>query len=131
MGCHCPPNAITCEASFVGGDVEQSKCYDVVTFRYQVCDAKAEQGDVLSLKMDLIKNVFRPDREFVFPLMGKRKCVRNWLDIYEWLCYSPLKEGGFCLLCVLFTDDLFSKKSQSQRLFTIPFQPTSDSKRRF
>ena len=44
-----PTNAITCEASLVGGEVDQSKCYDVGTFRNQVCDAKAEQGDVLSL----------------------------------------------------------------------------------
>ena len=99
------------------------------TFRNQLCDAKADQGDVLSLKMGLIKNVFRPDRKFVSPMMGKIKFVRNWFDIYEWLCYSPLKEGVF-FLWVLFTDDLYSKKSQSQRSFTIAFQPTSDSKRR-
>ena len=88
-GLSSPTNAITCEASCVGGVVEQSKCFDVCTFRNQLCDAKAGQGDVLSLKMDLIKNVFKPDREFVFPLMGKRKFVRDWLDIYISGCAIP------------------------------------------
>ena len=48
-GVSSPTNAITCKASF-GGDVEQSKCYNVGTFINQLCDAKADQGDVLSLK---------------------------------------------------------------------------------
>ena len=66
--------------------------------------------------------------------MFSHSLVKENLYVTGWIYTSgcaipPLKEGGFCRLCVLFTDDLCSKKT-TQRLFTIPFQPTSDSKRR-
>ena len=50
--------------------------------------------------------------------------------MYEWLCYSPSKVGGFCLVCVLFGDDLCSKRNQLRHLLQIPFTPSSDSTRR-
>ena len=71
-----------------------------------------------------------PDKTYVFPLICKRKFVHRWFDIYDWLCYSSSKDGGFCLFCVLFADDLCRQKIRSQCLFTFTFKTSSDSTRR-
>ena len=51
----------------------------------------------------------------------------NWLCQYEWLCYSPSSDGGFCLICVLFGDEC--KTIRMKKLFSEPLKHFKDSKK--
>lgn len=59
-------------------------------------------------RLTIVKNVWRPDTNYVFPKVfdGKqnRRFNRKFLDDskYQWLAYSHLKSGLFCRGCVLF-----------------------------
>lgn len=57
-------------------------------------------------KLKLMKNHFRPDNKFDFPVRQHRcknlKFKLSWLDHFPWLVYSKVKNGGYCLPCVLF-----------------------------
>ena len=60
-------------------------------------------------KFDLIQNVWKPSKEFVFPEtiepMGrKRQFQYKHLQQYSWLVYAKYLDGCFCLPCVLFGD---------------------------
>ena len=77
--------------------VPLSNCnrYDVATYK-----AKAPYLSDAEQK-DLIKNVFVPDENFVFP--ETERCFRfEWLKEFPWLCYSPSEDAVYCLSCVLF-----------------------------
>ena len=60
-------------------------------------------------KEKLMKNVFVPKSNFVFPITKRHFCY-NWLDLYPWLAYSPVCDGAYCLFCVLFCNKVFTGK---------------------
>ena len=60
-------------------------------------------------KEKLIKNVFVPKSNFVFPIK-KRHFYYNWLGLYPWLAYSPVRDGAYCLFCVLFCNKVVTRK---------------------
>ena len=56
---------------------------------------------MLCQKYALIKNVFKPDQYFSFPVT-ERNFVFSWINTFTWLCYSRWEDGAYCLQCVLF-----------------------------
>ena len=75
-------------------DFDNVNQYDIALYRERV-----KGMNKLEIE-NLIKNVFKPDKIFVFPKTGKR-CFRYvWLERYPWLCYSPSTDGAYCLPCV-------------------------------
>ena len=85
--------------------VKLSNCnrYDVATYK-----AKAPYLSD-SERKDLIKNVFVPDENFVFP-ETERYFRFEWLKEFPWLCYSPSEDAAYCLSCVLFGYKFVGKK---------------------
>ena len=77
--------------------------------------------------LDLIKNVFKPDKSFVFLKKGGRSFLYKWLEEYSWLCYSPSVDGAFCLPCVLFGDQFPAKKHKVKRLLSEPMSHWPDA----
>ncbi|XP_028417240.1 52 kDa repressor of the inhibitor of the protein kinase-like [Dendronephthya gigantea] len=71
---------------------------------------------------NLIRNVFKPDKKYSFPKTNGRSFRYEWLDLYPWLCYSPLKDGAFCLSCVLFGDRFPGKALKIKNLFSEPLR---------
>ena len=89
--------------------------YDVATYR--------EKAPHLSYseKVDLIKNVFVPEKNFCFP-ETTRSFKYEWLLLFPWLCYSPSEDASYCLSCVLFGHDFPTKASRVKNLFSQPFR---------
>jgi hypothetical protein len=58
--------------------------------------------------MQILTNLWVPEVTYKFPLVEKNK-TRNlrfqhrWLQLYKWLAYSEIKQGGFCKVCVVFS----------------------------
>ena len=70
---------------------------------------------------NLIKNVFKPDEHYSFPKSADGRSFKyNWLTMYSWLCYSPSKDGAFCLACVLFGDCFPGRAGKISNLFSKP-----------
>ena len=65
---------------------------------------------------NLIKNVYKPEKHFPFPKTNGRGFRYEWLELYPWLYYSPLKDGGYCLSCVLFCDRFLGKAGKLKNL---------------
>lgn len=60
-----------------------------------------------SQRFDLLKNVWVPSKNYVFPLLQKfeargLKFCYKWLEEFSWLTYSELHQGAFCISCVAF-----------------------------
>ena len=94
--------------------IHKSK-YDVATYR--------EKAPHLSYgeKVDLIKNVFVPEKNFRFP--GTTRSFKyEWLLLFPWLCYSPSEDAFYCLSCVLFGHDFPTKAFRIKNLFSQPFR---------
>lgn len=57
-------------------------------------------------KIYIIQSVWTPDAKYNFPTTDHSKFKRTfqfkWLEVFQWLAYSKIKEGGFCKFCVLF-----------------------------
>jgi hypothetical protein len=55
-------------------------------------------------KTDVLKNAWQPDIHFRFPSSGPRnlKFQLSWLRDYEWLRYSAIEDGAYCLWCAVF-----------------------------
>ena len=47
--------------------------------------------------------------------------------MYPWLCYSPSKDGAYCLSCVLFGDRFPDKAGRISRLFSEPLRYWNDA----
>ena len=81
------------------GDEQASLEYDDVGLfqRSDLCDSET---------IKLIKKHFRPDKKFNFPVRQLKcknlKFKSSWLHDFPWLVYSKVKNGGYCLPCVLF-----------------------------
>lgn len=71
-------------------------------------------------KLEKCGNIFRPPESYCFPV--NRMYGRNhhftfqWLRDHTWLAYSPSKDGGYCIPCVMFVAD----KRLLGQLVTIP-----------
>lgn len=95
--------------------------FDVATFREK--RKGMSDGEIYNL----IVNVYRPDENFEFPKTNGRSFRYDWLERYEWLCYSPSLDGGFCLPCVLFGDNFKDKASKISNLFSQPLRRWTDA----
>ena len=82
---------------------------------------------------DLIKNVFKPDKSYSFPISktNGKSFLYKWFDNYSWLCYSPSLDGAFCLSCVLFGDRFPTKTSTIKKLFSEPITHWNDTSAAF
>ena len=74
-------------------------------------------------KVQLLTSCFKPDVDYSFPpreeFGKKRKFQHAWLRQYTWLVYSPLKNGGFCINCLLFGQGIEGELvSRAQTCFT-------------
>jgi len=77
---------------------------------------------------DLIKNVFVPEKSFQFPKKsGKRRFRFDWLTKYDWLRYSPICDGGFCLPCTLFFNKAPKKLQKQLNLVSKPVVASNES----
>ena len=82
---------------------------DVATYR--------EKAPHLSYseKVDLIKNVFVPEKTFAFQKQ------LNLLNMSGYCCF-PSEDASYCLSCVLFGHDFPTKASRVKNLFSQPFR---------
>ena len=69
---------------------------------------------------DLSKNILKPDECYSFPKTDGRSFRYKWLNMYSWLCYSPCKDGAFCLACVLFGYCFPARAGKISKLFSEP-----------
>ena len=76
---------------------------------------------------NLIRNVFKPDKNYAFPKTNGRSFRYQWLEMYSWLCCSPSLDGGFCLACVLFGDHFPKKCGKIVKLFSQPLRRWNDA----
>ena len=88
--------------------------YDVAFYRQKAKGMKTSQIQ------DLIKNIFKPGKSFLFPKTSKRSFRFEWLEQFPWLQYSQSLDGAFCLPCVLFCDQFPTKNGKITKLFTEP-----------
>ena len=96
---------------------------DVITFFSLRFPNDLSNGE----KEKLIKNVFVRKSNFVFPI-AKRYFCYYWLDLYPWLTYSPVRDGAFCLFCVLFCNKVVTRK---KKLVYLPYSDWSDPQAQF
>ena len=66
---------------------------------------KLSDGD----KRWLLKNCCRPSTDFKYPIKieyGKSRSFQHaWLKEYPFLSYSASRDGGFCVICILFNNN--------------------------
>ena len=74
-------------------------------------------------KERLMKNVFVPKSNFAF-IITKKHFRYNWLGLYRWLAYSPIRDGAYCLFCVLFCNKVVTRK---KKLVHLPDSDWSDA----
>lgn len=98
--------------------------FDIASYRQKVKGLNTP--DICTL----IKSVFRPHRNYVFPCLSennKRTFKYEWLDLFPWLCYSASEDGAYCLSCVLFGDHFPRRSSRITRLVSKPFRYWNDA----
>ena len=83
-------------------------------------------------KLAFIKNIFIPGKSHVFPKKrdekGDRPFQHSWLELFQWLCYSLIGNGAYCMYCVLFNGGSYGRKIQ---LVHTPFKTLSDAQHCF
>lgn len=88
-------------------------------------------------KKSIITQPFVPDASFSFPTrdFGKRKLRfrREWIESWEWLTYSPTRNGVFCKYCVVFSSGTAGKGSHQTlgSFVSKPFDNWKDATERF
>ena len=108
-----------------GKDLSANYKHDVSTF-FSLRSPNELSND---RKNFLLKNVFTPNSNCVFQKNEKgRLFLHNWLNQYDWLCYSPVRSGAYCIYCVLFSDKVVNRKVKFVHL---PFDDWNDAHRRF
>ena len=95
--------------------------YDVAFYRQKAKGMKTSQIQ------DLIKNIFKPGKSFLFPKTNKRSFRFEWLEQFPLLQYSQSLDGAFCLPCVLFGDQFPTKNGKIKKLFTEPRKYWADA----
>ena len=74
-----------------------------------------------------MKNVFVPESNCDFPITKRHFCY-NWLGLYPWPAYSPVRDGAYCLFCVLFCNKVVTRK---KKLVHLPYSDWSDAQAQF
>ena len=75
---------------------------------------------------DVIENMWKPDENFEFrktkegSKLREKKFVWGWLDTYNWLAYSKLFDGAFCVPCVFFGHSFGHNSGKLDNLFKSP-----------
>ena len=95
--------------------------FDVASYRERV------KGTHSSEICELVRNVFKPDKDFSFPKTNGRSFRYNWLESYPWHCSSPSMDGAFYLSCVLFGDIFCGEATKINRLFSEPLCRWNDA----
>ena len=94
--------------------VHEVNKFDVSLYREKV------KGMDTSEICNLIRNVFKPNEHYIFPKNNGRSFRYDWLKLYPWLCYSPCRDGAYCLSRVLFGDRFPGKAGKIYNLFSEP-----------
>lgn len=81
-------------------------------------------------KVERLKSLWVPPKNYTFPADQKcnRRFQRKWLDDFEWLAYSKIKNGSFCKYCVLFYDSDSVGKGSHQKLGRLVMEPCKNLK---
>ncbi|XP_065667641.1 52 kDa repressor of the inhibitor of the protein kinase-like [Hydra vulgaris] len=79
----------------------------------------------------LIKNMFIPNVDYIFPKDSGRQFRYLWLKEFSWLRYSKSTDGAFCLSCVLFGNKFKLRSRKLTHLYLEPFNKWSDAIRSF
>ena len=111
----------TSQVANITSQVANASQFDVALYRDKV------KGMDTSGVCTLIKNVFKPTKEYCFPKHNGRSFRYDWLNLYPWLCYSPSKDGAYSLSCVLFGDRFPTKTGRISRLFSEPLCHWNDA----
>ena len=74
-----------------------------------------------------MKNVFVPESNCDFSITKRHFCY-NWLGLYPWPAYSPVRDGAYCLFCVLFCNKVVTRK---KKLVHLPYSDWSDAQAQF
>lgn len=98
---------------------------DIASYRQKV--AGSSDRELLNMARD----VYKPDKNYLFKKQDGRSFRIEWLNRFPWLCYSPSLNGAFCLSCVLFGDRFHSKNLKIKKLYTEPFVQWADANRSF
>ena len=104
-----PPLSLSQEETRNSDDLEsqlQSKTGEKRVEEWDIGNFYRKETTSDSGKHDLLKNVYKPPKSFIFPEQKRYGRTRHfriqWLSTYPWLVYSPALNGGFCLTCTLF-----------------------------
>lgn len=79
-------------------------------------------------KIKILMEPFKPSKEYNFRndvASGKRPFLYHWFEQYDWVTYSPLKQGVFCRHCVMFKPIITHGSFQGAFILT-PFQKYKD-----
>ncbi|CAI6377563.1 unnamed protein product [Macrosiphum euphorbiae] len=86
-------------------------------------------------KLLVLKNVWKPQKNYDFPLLelNKGRSLKfqyAWLDKYSWLAYSKALNGAFCKYCVVFAGNTGGVGNQPLgNLVISPFQQYKNAHR--
>ena len=119
----CSSKAIPCSSKAINIEHDNTfSIYDVGTYYNKVKDLSDKEI------LDLIKNVFVPDKSFKFLKDKDNRNFRHvWLEMFPWLCYSPGKKGAFCLQCTLFGMKVPNRTNKATNLISTAQNHWSDS----
>ena len=98
---------------------EVKHVHDINKFDVSLYREKVKGMDTSEI-CNLIRNVFKPNEHYIFPKTNGRSFRYDWLKLYPWLCYSPCRDGAYCLSCVLFGDRFPGKAGKIHKLFSEP-----------
>ncbi|XP_025205791.1 zinc finger MYM-type protein 1-like isoform X5 [Melanaphis sacchari] len=58
-------------------------------------------------KLKVLKHIWVPPNNFTFPVIEnkkrKLKFQSSWMNLFPWLAYSKIRQGGYCKYCVAFS----------------------------
>ena len=78
-------------------------------------------------KERLMENLFVPKSNCVFPITKKKFCY-NCLVYDSWLAYSKIYDGAYCRYCVLFCNNVVTRK---KKLVHLSYSDRSDIQTQF
>ena len=109
--------------------------FDVATYYEKGQKLKTGKND--SDLKKLISNVWKPHEEYDFPTTvfpgekNPRSFLNVWFKGYDWLAYSKLENGTYCLSCSLFGSSIPNSRAGSLKLVSRPFSNWKNAKRDF
>jgi len=99
-------------------DVQTSDTETVSVVDHSIFDINIYVGKKLNdaEKIKYLENIWIPGKTFSFPSTehGKKllKFQYSWLEKWNWLAYSKVKDGAYCKYCVLFSQSKGGKGNQ-------------------